>query len=420
LSAIPVFNGVRDPADHADGTAPTGLATAEAYRNLSAPKILLYSHDTFGLGNIRRTLLLSQALMEEFPNASILIVTGSPVIHAFRIPDRIDYIKLPSLDRISSDSYEPRFLHEWAREVKQTRQGILSTSILGFDPDLMIVDKRPTGVDGELLETLQEMRHQGRSTQLVVGIRDILDEPDRTQLSLRNTRSFEVINDYYDEVWIYGHPAVFDAVKEYAFPQSVAEKTYYCGYLRRPTTVTERDDGPPRILVTTGGGGDGGDIIEAYLEGLLDLPRRVALRSIILFGPQMPDARRALILQRFGHLSDVTFRDFEPDLTHRYAEADVVVSMAGYNTVCELLSFDRRAVLVPRENPVREQLIRARLLNQLGFFDLVEPGDLTPTLLVNKVLAVLEQRPGVQQTIDLGGLPYIRERVRRLLQAEKV
>jgi predicted glycosyltransferase len=420
VTAIPVVARVFDPVAGADGTAPTAPAVPGANHNLSAPKILLYSHDTFGLGNIRRTLLLSQALTEEFPNASILIVTGSPVIHAFRIPDRIDYIKLPSLDRVDSDSYEPRFLHEWASEVKQTRQAILSTTILGFDPDLMIVDKRPTGVDGELLETLQEMRRLGRQSKLVVGIRDILDEPVRTRLSLRNTHSFEIINEYYDEVWIYGHPSVFDAVKEYTFPPSVAKKTYYCGYLQRPTAVAERDDGPPRILVTTGGGGDGGDIIEAYLEGLLDLPRRVALRSVVLFGPQMPDARRALILQRYGHLSDVTFRDFEPDLTHRYAEADVVVSMAGYNTVCELLSFGRRAVLVPRENPVREQLIRARLLGQLGFFDLVEPSQLTPTLLVHKVLAALEAGPVVQPTIDLGGLPYIRERVRQLLQAEKV
>src|SRR5688572_21548735 len=103
--------------DRAEVTTPTSThATGATSTNhdLSAPRILLYSHDTFGLGNIRRTLLLSQALTEEFPNASILIVTGSPVIHAFRIPDRIDYIKLPSLDRVDSDSYEPRFLHEWA------------------------------------------------------------------------------------------------------------------------------------------------------------------------------------------------------------------------------------------------------------------------------------------------------------------
>jgi hypothetical protein len=64
----------------------------------TAPKILFYSHDTFGLGNIRRTLLLSQTLRSDLPHAAMLVVTGSPMIHAFNLPDNLDYIKLPCLD----------------------------------------------------------------------------------------------------------------------------------------------------------------------------------------------------------------------------------------------------------------------------------------------------------------------------------
>src|SRR5688572_9601947 len=247
----------------------TWVAPAKVVRSgLTAPKILLYSFDTFGLGNIRRTLLLSNAFSEEFPGAAILVVTGSPVIHSFRIPDGLDYIKLPCLDRVVSDHYEPRFLQEWSDEVKRMRRAILSKSILGFDPDLMIVDKRPAGVNGELLETLKAIQEQGRSTKLVLGIRDILDEPTRTQLSLKRARDFEIIEQYYDEVWIYGTEAIFNPIKTYAFPEGVAGKTRFCGYLRRPTVVTPPHDGPPHVLVTTGGGGDGGDIIETYLEGL--------------------------------------------------------------------------------------------------------------------------------------------------------
>src|SRR5262249_17960692 len=74
------------------------------------PKILLYSHDTFGLGNIRRTLLLSETLIDDYPDAAVLIVTGSPMIHAFRIPDRVDYVKIPCVDRTQAGPHEPRFL----------------------------------------------------------------------------------------------------------------------------------------------------------------------------------------------------------------------------------------------------------------------------------------------------------------------
>ena len=378
-------------------------------------KILLYSHDTFGLGNIRRTLLLTQDLISQYPKAAILIVTGSPMIHAFRIPDGVDYIKLPCLDRVDAERYEPRFLLDCSEEMKRTRRAILEKSILGFAPDLMIVDKRPAGVDGELLDTLEALQRKGKRPRLVLGLRDILDEAKRTHASMLRNGCFELIDRFYDEVWVYGSQSIFDPIQEYGFPDSVARKTVFCGYLKRPTTTAPRAGGPPRVLVTTGGGGDGGRMIEAYLEGLATLPRNVAIATTVIFGPQMPEARRAAILNQFDYLADVTFVDFEPDLTRRYAEADVVVSMAGYNTVCELLSFARRAILVPRAEPVMEQLIRARLLAALELFDLIEPQELTAEVLIGKVLASFKPMAVEATPLDLDGLPRIRQRVRDLL-----
>jgi predicted glycosyltransferase len=402
------------PAKPVSASREMGLASAIRPRS-RRPKVLLYSHDTFGLGNIRRTLLLAEAIRQEYASASILIVTGSPMIHAFRIPEGVDYVKLPCLDRTSAERYQPRFLAARPGEVNRVRRAVLAESILGFSPDLMIVDKRAGGIDGELLETLRALR-QARSTRLVLGIRDILDEPERTRRSLGRSRSMDTIARYYDEVWIYGERSIFDAVKEYGFPETVARRTYFCGYLKRPIRATTRNGGPPRVLVTTGGGGDGSDLIQAYLDGLASLPRRIALRTTVVFGPQMAPACRAAILERYGSFADVTFLDFEADLTERYAECDVVVSMAGYNTICELLSFERRAVLVPRAEPVGEQLLRARLFAARGYLDLVEPQDLDPELLIAKVLAALEDPRPPAHGLDLDGLPRIRQRVRRLLE----
>ena len=378
------------------------------------PKILLYSHDTFGLGNIHRTLLVAEALTGALPAAAVLIVTGSPVIHALRIPDGMDYVKLPCLDRLAAERCQPRFLSSWSDDVKRMRRDILRKAALGFDPDLVIVDKRATGVDGELLGTLAALRRLRRPPRIVLGLRDILDEPARTRRVLAKSHAFATIERYYDEVWVYGTPVVFDPVREYGFPEAVARKTVFCGYLRTGTEGRPSDGGPPRVLVTTGGSGDGSDVVEAYLEGLLGLPRRFALRTTIVFGPQMPPANRTQLRTRYGAMADVTFVDFEPNLTARYAESDVVVSMAGYNTVCELLSCGVRAVLVPRGQPVREQLLRARLLAARGLFDMVEPDALVPDLLLATVRAALA-RPVPAAVIDLEGLSRVRARVTALL-----
>jgi len=396
---------------------PEPMASVPPLRLTSAPKILLYSHDTFGLGNIRRTLLLAGALREEWPGAAVLIVTGSPVIHSFRVPEGIDYIKLPCLDRVAADNYRPKFLADWSAEVTRLRRAILRRTVLGFGPDLMIVDKRAGGIDGELVDTLRTLRRSSRPVRLVLGIRDILDEPEKTRHSLEKSGCLQLAERYFDEVWIYGEQAIFDAVREYGFPTAVAGKTRFCGYLRRPTTRTARKPGPPRVLVATGGGGDGSEMIRTYLEGLSALPRSIAIDSTVVFGPEMPEAERAAIYQRFGAMADVTFVDFEPDMTHRYAEADVVVSMAGYNTVCELLSFGLRAVLVPRAFPVSEQLVRARLLAARGCCEVVEPEELRPDRLLEAVQEALRHEPR-PVTVDLEGLPRIRERARALLGSE--
>jgi predicted glycosyltransferase len=386
---------------------------------LTNPRILLYSHDTFGLGNIRRTLLLAQEVVEQYPKAAVLLVTGSQMIHSFRIPEGVDYIKLPCLDRIDAERYESRFLLECSEAVKRTRRAIIERTVLGFAPDLMIVDKRPAGVDGELAETLTALRNSRCPTRLILGVRDILDEPRKTRETLRNNHSFEIIRDYYDEVWIYGSQTIFDTVREYDFPEDVARITHYCGYLKRPTVVTPRNDGPLHVLVTTGGGGDGSRMIEAYLEGLSNLPRNVALKSTVVFGPQMSADKRSALIDSFGYLTDVEFREFEADMTELYSKADLVVSMAGYNTVCELLSFGRNAILVPRARPVKEQLIRARLLAAAGLFEMVEPDDLSPEILMAKVLASLKHASEQPVRVDLQGLPRIRERIRELLEEKE-
>lgn len=382
------------------------------------PKILVYSHDTFGLGNIKRTLLISQAIKEAYEAAAVLIVTGSPVVQSFDIPNGIDYIKLPSLDRVTSDTYTPRYLSRDDPDVvKRTRAAILRESVLNFAPDLMIVDKRPAGIDGELFETIDALQSGGRRTRLVLGIRDILDEPRQTHAQLLRSGVFETIDRYYDEVWIYGTPLVFDAIREYRFPESVAKKTYYCGYLKRPVAAIMPNSGPPRVLVTTGGGGDGKDVIRTYLEGLSHLPQGMTVRSTIVFGPHIDLADREIILQHFGGLTHVVFLDFQPDLTPLYADADVVVSMAGYNAVCELLSFGHRAVLVPRATPVAEQLLRTRRLSKLNLFEVVEPDQLTPEVLIRKILKVIDSPPSSpSEVIDLEGLPIVIGRVRALLK----
>src|SRR5262249_12242882 len=157
--------------------------------------------------------------------------TGSPVIHDFRIPERVDYVKLPCVDRVAADEYRPRYVPGLPQEIGQVRRAVLKQTVLRFAPDLMIVDKRAGGVGGELVETLQALRRNGSHTRLVLGVRDILDEPQRTRESLARSHFNALVERYYDEVWIYGDRSVFDPIEAYGFSPRAASKSVFCGYL---------------------------------------------------------------------------------------------------------------------------------------------------------------------------------------------
>lgn len=382
------------------------------------PKILLYSHDTFGLGNIRRTLLLADFLSAAYPRSAILVLTGSPMIHAFRIPARVDYVKLPCVNRIRADEYEPRFLADCGEEVRCTRSAIIERTAIAFAPDLFVVDKRAGGIDNELLPALEALRRLARPPRVVLGLRDILDAPETTSRSLRANGSFNLIERCYDEIWIYGARDVFDAVAEYNFPPTVAARSHFCGYLRRHAAPRTAHSGPPRILVTAGGGGDAAVLVLAYLRGLAQVPEG-EFQTVVVLGPQL-DQETADGLRHLGaHRRDVEYVEFEANMPRRYEQADVVLSMAGYNTICELLSANVRAVLVPRAEPVQEQLIRARRLAARGYFRMVEPSELTPSRLIDEARAALAAPPSPASRIDMEGLMRVRSRVHRLLESRE-
>lgn len=119
----------------------------------------------------------------------------------------------------------------------------------------------------------------------------------------------------------------------------------------------------PMILVMTGGGGDGHDLLRAYAAFLEWLPHPASFRSVVVTGPLMSRTRRQEMTSRFRDVPhQVEVLTFTDRLEELIADASEVVSMAGYNSVVEVLSAGKPSLLIPRERPRLEQRIRAERL----------------------------------------------------------
>ncbi len=231
-------------------------------------------------------------------------------------------------------------------------------------------------------------------------MRDILDSAETTRAAWAAKNYFQTLRSYFDAVLILGAPAVFDAAREYRFPSDILRRTRYCGYLRRPkpsAVETARlraqfmAGGEKKlVLVTPGGGEDGFALVRNYVDGLSQLD---GVRSVIVCGPEMPAHQRASITAAVQGNSSVTVTEFTGAMLCYMSAADVVVSMAGYNTVCEILSLNKRAVTVPRAHPVLEQWIRGERLAKLGLLEAIHPDTLTPNGLAQAVQRQLAAGP---------------------------
>lgn len=394
---------------------------------MKKPKILLYSHDTYGLGHLRRSLTIANQIARDIPDAHQLLLTGSMVAGAFGLPPRLDLIKLPALSKRSSGEYKARALPLSLRQTVAWREQMILQAVRTFEPHLVLVDKVAGGVHGELLPTLRYLKTWSPATKLVLGMRDIEDDAATTRSEWAASGTPQLMDQVYDLILYYGQREVFDPVPAYGMSPQAAAKLAPCGYLRRSETlrtpqVVRRElgiAGMPLVLVTVGGGGDGFQVLKSYLDMLAEDPAPV-FHSLLVTGPLMADGRRAL-LRRVATMDAVTLMEFSSDLLSYMAAADLVVSMAGYNTVCEILSLGKRAVLIPRVQVRAEQRLRAEALAARNLATVLAPGDLTPQRLARAVAEGLAA-PLPQVNLNMDGVQAASSAISTLLmrQAHKM
>jgi predicted glycosyltransferase len=381
--------------------------------------IALYSHDTVGLGHTRRNLLIAQALTYSYPNASILMLTGAATSGQFSPLPQVDFLTLPSLTKGEGGDYESRTLEVSLKQLLKLRSRAIWAALKTFKPDVFIVDNVPKGAAGELERSLGKLRRKGR-TRCVLGLRDILDEPEAVRRQWAKDDNEAAIAEYFDDIWVYGDRRVYDQASEYGFSARTAAKLRYLGYFDQRAGFAEQPllnalpDGaqPERgklVLAQVGGGQDGAALALAFAR--TRLPK--GHYGVLVTGPFMPAALRAELEEVASHNPDVTLLGFVKEPTRLLQHADKVIAMGGYNTTFEALSFAKPLLTVPRVEPRREQLVRVERLHGLGLLDVLHPDDLTPAALSDW----LTQDTGVPDVhaLDFGAMTRLPEALAELL-----
>jgi predicted glycosyltransferase len=383
--------------------------------------VAFYSHDTLGLGHTRRNILLAAAMVTEHPATDVLLLTGSPEATVLPLPPSTEVLTLPTLCKHLDGRYAPRVLSGSLEDLLHMRSMLVDTALAAFDPDLLVVDKVARGVQGELDRALGNLRDRGHA-RVVLGLRDVLDTPEVARREWERTRTTETLRHLYDAVWVYGDPSLYDPVREYRLPDDIGAMVSYTGYLAGPAPDCLRvrhQIGPPAapperpfVLCLVGGGEDGHGLASGFVRAALPDGHH----GVVLTGPHMPAPDRDRLLREAARRPDMTVHVFVPGAQDFVRRAAAVVSMGGYNSVCELLSARCPALLVPRVTPRAEQAVRADRLARAGWVDVLPAPVATPARIGRWLSGSVHAGPRARQVIDLDGLcrvPRLAERLQR-------
>ena len=376
----------------------------------SLQRLLLYSHDTYGLGHLRRNVLIAQDVLQHVRGVQVVLLSGSTVTERFDLPKNLTVVSLPPVVKTGVDEYASRDPRLPFSIVWRARAAIIADVARRFEPDVFLVDHAPQGMKGELLRAFDALRRRSPATRIVLGLRDVVDEPAAVRRSWEAQDVASTLREVFDRVVVYGSPDLVD-LAGYGIPSETLQRTTYSGYLCRqpaPDSVVPIPGWTPDmrvVLGTAGGGGDGIDVLLATLEAA----ERLGLPSLLVSGPLMSGEDRAALearvqASRGGHLEE-----FIPGLEGAMSAASVVVTMGGYNSLMEAIPSGTPTVVVPRTWPRREQQIRAGLFASRGLIRIVDGGPGLEDRLERALRAALDAPRHDASTFDRLGLPRLRE-----------
>lgn len=384
-----------------------------------SPRILLYSHDTFGLGHIRRNRKIAHSLAAAFPHSKIVIATGSARAGSFPEQPGVTIEVLPAVRKKADGAYESATFDVPLSATIARRRARLTEIAHFFDPDILITDKEARGLLGELEPALDLVKSRGG--QAVLGLREVLDAPDVLAREWQQNRTFSAIERWYDEIWIYGTADFHDPFEGLEVPAGVEEKKQFMGFLSSGTEVARSPAlnglSEDFVLVTTGGGGDGEELLEAVIA-CGESRGGFAMPVVILPGPFLSGPVLEKFARRTEPLKNARLLGFDPETEAVMCAARAVIAMCGYNTFCEILEFDKPTLFVPREAPRSEQLIRARVASARGLANYMRIGEAAkPQELCNAMKKLLGAAPpsASGNVPDFSGMETLVRRVRALL-----
>ncbi len=363
-------------------------------------RVMFYCQHVLGMGHLVRSTEIVRALARDF---SVLFVTGGEIPEGFSLPKDIETFQLIPLK--TSPDFSDLLLCDFSWDLEETkaiRRELLLHAFDDFQPDVLVTELFPFGrkqFSFELLPLLTRARFQGK-TMIVSSIRDIL--VSRKNQQEYEERVYKTINSFYDLVLVHGDERHHSLEESFSRVPDLSCPVAYTGYVVQPPPSRTSHDASfvarekPRIVMSNGSGQcpSGHHLLESVLRAAPLLTSQVPHELHVFAGPLVPDGVYDALQRMAAPLSNVILCRYTPDLPAHLRQADLSISMAGYNTVMDILATGVRALVYPvTGNGDDEQAVRAGSLAGKGVLQVLDEEQLQPENLVRQIQNTLSRKP---------------------------
>lgn len=364
---------------------------------MAAAKVLFYVQHLLGIGHLARASRVASALAQD--GFAVTMVTGGMPVRGFPGPG-MDHVALPAISS-ASEAFSGLVDAEGTPiddTFKTQRRDMLLAALRNAKPDIVVLEAFPFGrrqVRFELMPLLEAIAAMTPRPRLVTSIRDLLQERVKPG---RNAETLELLNDHFDLVMVHGDPTFARLEDTFELASSITPRIGYTGLVAAPPPPLPRQRF--HVLISAGGGAAGAGLVKAAVQAARILPG--ATEWGLITGPNLPlaDYEEAAKLAPDG-LALFRFREDFPSLL---AGAELSISQAGYNTVCDVLRAGCRSLLVPfSAGGETEQTARSLRLEQLGLATALPEEDLTGEMLASAVAKALASPKPPAAALDLDG-----------------
>lgn len=372
-------------------------------------KVLFYCQHILGIGHLIRSMEIVRGLLADF---KVCLLNGGQVIDGFQIPAGVDVINLPAI-ATDSEFRELRTVDptQDLETVLATRKELLLDILASFQPDILIVELFPFGrrrFSSELIPFLDRAKAKG--VKIVCSLRDIVvTKQDQVR---HEDKICRLMNQYFDRLLIHGDPKFQPLELSFSRVKDLNCEVQYTGYVvqsypeasgfeaEQPLPDADR----PTIVTSIGGGRFGHELLTCVMDAAAHLESLIPHQIQIFTGPFVPDELFSRLQAIATHHSNVVLQRYTPNLLAHMQQADLSISMAGYNTTMNVLTTGVRSMMLPfKGNDDQEQTLRAERLEELGIVSVIRQEDLQPKPLTRRVIACLSQQPTCIK-FDFGGV----------------